>query len=109
MLGDISAVPADHSAVNLLHMAANGPATPDLSPLWLQYGAIGLMAALLLWFAWRAYKREADRADKLEAEVARLNQVMLDQSKSSTESTTAMRDVIAFLQAEHHGLRRGEH
>src|SRR3954447_12438442 len=75
--------------------------TPDLSPLWLQYGAIGLIAALGIWFAFKAYKREVDRGDKLAADVTRLNQALLDQARSTDASTAAMRDVVELLKDEH--------
>lgn len=80
---------------------AAGAAAPDLSPLWLQYGAIGLIAALGIWFAFKAYKREVDRGDKLFADVTRLNQALLDQARSTDASTAAMRDVVELLKEEH--------
>ncbi len=39
------------------------------TPGWETYGPLGLLAAFLLTFAGRAYKREADRADRLESEL----------------------------------------
>lgn len=73
----------------------------DLSPLWLQYGAIGLMCAVLIWFAFRSYQREAARGDRYEKEVARLNQVLQDQAKASAEQIASMRDMIEFLKHGH--------
>ncbi len=33
-----------------------------------QYGALGIIASLGLWFMWRAYRRECERVDRLEAD-----------------------------------------
>lgn len=51
-----------------------------------QLGAVGGVLAILFWFAWQVYKRERDRADKNEAEIARLNQVIQDKYVPSLES-----------------------
>lgn len=37
-----------------------------------QYGIAGLIASIFLWFAWQVYKRERDRADRLELEKEKL-------------------------------------
>lgn len=44
--------------------AATEPTAIDLA----QYGAIGTLCALFVWFAFRAWKREIERCDRLEAE-----------------------------------------
>lgn len=44
--------------------AAAEPTAIDLA----QYGAIGTLCALFVWFAFRAWKREIERCDRLEAE-----------------------------------------
>ena len=49
----------------------------DLSGI-IQYGVLGIVVALLIPFARMAYKRETDRADRLESEVLRLNQLLQD-------------------------------
>lgn len=43
-----------------------------------QYGALGVISMIFLWFGWQVYKRERDRADANAAEVARLNQRIAD-------------------------------
>lgn len=93
-----------HHAAVLFILATEAPTAPsvDLSPLWLQYGAIGLMCALLLVFAYRAYKREADRADRSEAEVARLNAVMRESEAAAQQTIGSMREMITFLQTGQH-------
>ena len=41
-----------------------------------QYGVLGIFAILLIVFANTSYRREIARADRLEAEVLRLNQLI---------------------------------
>lgn len=61
--------------------------------VFLQYGAIGVIALVGVWFAHKAYRREADRADANEAEVRRLNQAIQDRFVPAiTESSVALRD-----------------
>lgn len=43
---------------------------------------------IFLWFGWQVYKRERDRADKNEAEIARLNTVIQDRYIPSLEEAT---------------------
>jgi hypothetical protein len=52
----------------------------DLTDPLLQYGATGILALAAMFWAWTLYKqaqdnmkRERDRADRLEAEIAKLN------------------------------------
>lgn len=52
----------------------------DLSQPLVQYGAVGLLATAAMFWAWTLYKqaadnlkRERERGDRLEAEVAKLN------------------------------------
>jgi hypothetical protein len=52
--------------------------TGDPSAVLLQYGAIGAFVVVLGVFAWRAYKRESDRADRLEAQLAEANTRIID-------------------------------
>jgi hypothetical protein len=50
-------------------VAAEGGATAEPTAIDLaQYGAIGTLCTLLVWFAFRAWKRETERSDRLEAE-----------------------------------------
>lgn len=51
-----------------------------------QYGAIGVVAALLTVFARASYKRETDRSDRLEGEVFRLHQVIQERHIPALES-----------------------
>lgn len=51
--------------------------TPDIN-LFAQYGVLGIIAAMLIFFAKGAHQRERDRADRMEAENKRLNELILD-------------------------------
>ena len=53
-----------------------------------QYGVAGVIASIFLWFAWQVYKRERDRADKNETEIARLNTLIQDKYVPSLEAAT---------------------
>lgn len=46
--------------------------------IFAQYGVLGIIAAMLIWFAKGAHQRERDRADRMEAENKRLNELILD-------------------------------
>ena len=47
-------------------MALLAATAGDPSAVLLNYGALGAIAVLLIAFSWTAYKREKDRADRLE-------------------------------------------
>lgn len=53
-----------------------------------QLGAFGTILMILLSFGWYAYKRESNRADKNETEIARLNQLIQDKYVPSLEAAT---------------------
>lgn len=53
-----------------------------------QLGAVGAVLTIFLAFGWIVYKRERDRADKNEAEIARLNQLIQDRYVPSLESAS---------------------
>lgn len=90
---------------------AGPPGIQDLA----RYGLLGILCAALLWFAWwvvrtdraaaqqfaeQAWKREIDRADRLEADNKRLNEfiqekavpAMLASASAVTEATELLRD-----------------
>ncbi len=46
--------------------------------LFAQFGVVGVIAAMGIVFAKGAYARERDRADRMEAENKRLNELILD-------------------------------
>ncbi len=63
-----------------------------------QYGVLGILVLILIYFAKNAHQRERDRADRLEAEVQRLHELMLDRvipaltaaAKAAEESSELM-------------------
>lgn len=55
-----------------------------------QYGVLGVFALLLILFAKISYKRETDRADRLEAEVVRLNNLIIDRVIPALGSATSV-------------------
>jgi hypothetical protein len=57
-------------------LAADGADSFELGTL-AQYGVLGLAAGALAVFARVAYRREVERADRLEAEVVRLNNLIV--------------------------------
>lgn len=73
-------------------MAAAGDATQGFDAGTLgQYGVLGMVNLVLFRFAQQAYNREKDRADRADAEVARLNQKIQDEMIGSlTKSNDAM-------------------
>lgn len=52
-----------------------------------QLGAVGVVLSILFWFAWQVYKRERDRADANEKEIARLNTLIQEKYVPSLEAT----------------------
>jgi hypothetical protein len=66
---------------DVIRQAASTTSTGvDLSQPLVQYGAVGVLASAAMFWAWTLYKqaqdnmkRERDRADRLESEIAKLN------------------------------------
>lgn len=69
----------------------------------LQYGVLGVVAVVLFSFARQAIKRETERADRMEAEVFRLNNLIQERHipalikateavESATEALRSTRD-----------------
>jgi hypothetical protein len=58
-------------------IAADTTTGVDLS-VFAQYGVVGVIALMGIWFAKIAYQRERERADRLETENRRLNEVIQD-------------------------------
>jgi hypothetical protein len=53
-----------------------------------QYGVLGVIAVILIWFAKSAHQRERDRADRMEAENKRLNELVLERVIPALTSAT---------------------
>lgn len=62
-----------------------------------QYGVLGVIAAMLIWFAKGAHQRERDRADRMEAENKRLNELILDRVIPALTSATRAAEESAEL------------
>ncbi len=84
----------------MLQWLAVGDAAIDLT-IFAQYGVLGVIAALLIFFARGAHQRERDRADRMEAENKRLNELILDRviptlmsaARASEETTELLRAI----------------
>lgn len=80
-------------------LAAEAGGGIDLA-VFAQYGVLGIITALLIFFARGAYQRERDRADAANAEVQRLYQLMLDRViPALTSATSAAEDSAELLRA----------
>lgn len=65
-----------------------------------QYGVLGVITVLLVWFAKGAHQREKDRSDRLEEENRRLNTVIQDRViPALTSATRAAEESSALLNA----------
>ena len=88
-------------ALTLLAVGATTtePTVDAIAP-FVQLGAIGALAILLMWFALGAYRRETARADKAEDQLRQLEKEMRDSvvpqlvrvAEVLGDVTTALRD-----------------
>lgn len=62
-----------------------------------QYGVLGVMTAILIWFAKGAYQRERDKVDRAEEENKRLNMLILDRVIPALTSATRAAEESAEL------------
>lgn len=96
-----------------LAAAENGDGGPNYAVLG-QYGVLGVFAVLLVWFAKFMISRETARADRLEAEVVRLNNTIQDKvipallsaTGAVEQSTEMFRDLQREMRAEGFSSRR---
>lgn len=88
------------AALILLNLAA-GQSPGDPTSVFLQYGAIGAMVVILGLFAWSAYRRERDRADRLEQQLSDANQRIIDRFadvlKESRDALVDANDYLRYL------------
>ncbi len=76
-----------------------GAAGVDLT-VFAQYGVLGVIAAILIWFARGAHQRERDRADRMEQENKRLHELILDRViPALTSASAAAEDAAELLRA----------
>lgn len=75
-----------------------------------QYGVLGIIAAMLIWFAKGAHQRERDRADRMEDENKRLNALILDRVipalTSATRAAEESAELLNALQREREFVQR---
>lgn len=73
----------------------------DPTAVLLNYGAIGAMAVLLLWFSYGAYKRERDRADTLfqllQATNEKISEKFADALKETKDALSAANEYLRDL------------
>ncbi len=66
----------------------------------LNNGPLGVVAALSLWAVWRAYRRECERTDKLDAEIKELNATIQDKViPALTTGNEVQRECTEMLRA----------
>lgn len=80
-------------------------AAPSLDvTIFAQYGVLGVVAVLLIWFAKGAHQRERDRADRMEEENKRLNAILLDRVipalLAATRAAEESAELLNVLQRE---------
>lgn len=84
--------------MNASHLLASGDPTSTIVATW---GAPGALVVILGLFAWAAYKRERDRADRLEEEVRQQNSRIIDRlADVLKESRDALVDVLDYIRDE---------
>ncbi len=65
----------------------------------LQYGILGVAALILFFVSRRLYEREQARADRLESDVRRLNELMVEQMVPAlTRSTEAVANAQRLME-----------
>jgi hypothetical protein len=102
----------------VLAAEAGPPGINDLA----KYGPLGVFSLALLWFAWwvirtdrasaqqfaeQCWKRETERADRLEAEVTRLNGFIQEKAiPAMLASATAVSEATEMVREDRRGRRR---
>lgn len=94
-------------------LAAEGGSEPNYAVLG-QYGVLGVFAVLLIWFARFMINRETARADRLEQEVLRLNNIIQDKvipallsaTGAVEQSTEMFRDLQREMRVDGYSSRR---
>jgi hypothetical protein len=86
------------------HVAADsGQGGPDFAVLS-QYGVLGLVVAVLGWYAKNTTGRESARADRMEAEVFRLNGIVQEKVipalESAARTVEEAQGLLASMQRE---------
>lgn len=83
-----------------LHFMAEASGNPMDFGILAQYGLLGFVAAGAIVFGRVSYKREIDRADRLETEVTRLNNLIIERAiPALTSSAQAVENAINVIQS----------
>lgn len=84
-------------------VAADPTGALDLS-VFAQYGILGILALILIFFARGAHQREQARADRMEAENQRLHELIIDRVipalGSATRAAEESAELLAAMQRE---------
>lgn len=87
----------------LVILAADPSGSLDLA-VFAQYGVLGIITLILIFFARGAYQRERDRADRLEQENQRLHELIIDRVipalGSATRAAEESAELLAAMQRE---------
>lgn len=87
-----------------VHLLASSDPSGTILATW---GAPGALVIILGLFAWAAYKRERDRADRLEADLKAQNDKITDRlAEVLSQSRDALKDVNDYLRDLTHNRRR---
>jgi hypothetical protein len=78
-------------------LAATAEAGAVNLAVFAQYGVLGVVAVILIWFAKSAHQRERERADRLEEDNKRLNMLILDRVIPALTSATRAAEESADL------------
>lgn len=93
--------------VAVLAAAAEQSGEPNYAILG-QYGVLGVFALILIWFAKFMINRETARADRLEQEVLRLNNVIAEKVIPALMSATgAVEESTEMLRDMQRDMREG--
>lgn len=83
--------------------AADPTGSLDLA-VFAQYGVLGIITLILIFFARGAYQRERDRADRMEAENQRLHELIIERVipalGSATRAAEESAELLAAMQRE---------
>jgi hypothetical protein len=91
----------------LAWLAADTTPSPNWGVLG-QYGLLGLFTGGLIWFAKGTIQRERDRADRIEADNRRLNDVIQERViPALTSATRVAEDSTSLLKAMQRELAAG--
>lgn len=96
----------------LTSLLADAVPIGEPSAVLLNYGAIGVAALLLGYFAWTAIKRERDRADRLEKALQQANDRLIAANERIAETVSVVlvetRNALSETNDYLRALRRGE-